>query len=74
MEKIDWTKPLELLDGTPVVLSDPGDIDSEFGGAAPDKDGDYWIKREDGEDCLGFTNRCIGDGDGYVRNRSEPEA
>lgn len=33
---IDWTKPLELLDETPVVLD-----------RNRDRDGDYWIRRED---------------------------
>lgn len=37
---IDWTKPLELMDGTPVRLTE----DDE----RPDEDGDYWIEREDG--------------------------
>lgn len=34
---IDWTKPIELIDGTPVVVTD-----------GPDEDGDYWIVRTDG--------------------------
>lgn len=33
---IDWTKPIELIDGTPVMVSE-----------GPDPDGDYWIKRID---------------------------
>lgn len=44
---IDWTKPLELMDGTPVRL------ETDYYGEtlaylAPDDDGDYWIEREDG--------------------------
>lgn len=42
MGKIDWNKPLELMDGAPVVL-DPRIVGN------PDRDGDYWIVREDGE-------------------------
>lgn len=38
--KIDWAAPLELLDGSPVRLSDDSDHDP---------DGDYWIEREDGQ-------------------------
>lgn len=41
---IDWSKPLELLDGTPVKLDPTG-----LGGKNPDRDGDWWIVREDGE-------------------------
>ena len=45
---IDWTKPLELMDGTPVVLV----------GGSPDDDGDYWISREDGKNIP--TSGCPG--------------
>ncbi|WJY17649.1 hypothetical protein QQS45_08305 [Alteriqipengyuania flavescens] len=45
MTKIDWTKPLELTDGTPVKL-DPGHLNN------PDSRGDYYLVRSDG---LGFT-------------------
>lgn len=45
---IDWTKPLELIDGTPVRLErDPETGETNYS-CAPDKDGDYWIEREDG--------------------------
>jgi len=73
---IDWTKPLELEDGTPVVLV-----------SGPDGDGDYRLMREDGEK---FTetqtdstyrychwkqngNRMRGEQGLRVRNRAEPK-
>ena len=39
--EIDWSKPLELVDGTPLVFNDPG--------APMDSDGDYLLVREDGK-------------------------
>lgn len=39
---IDWSKPLELADGTPVEARDPDIL-------WPDDDGDYWAVRSDGE-------------------------
>lgn len=44
---VDWTKPLELVDGTPVRLildEETGETDTW---SCPDRDGDYWIERED---------------------------
>ena len=38
---IDWTKPIEHVDGTPLVLSDQG--------PNPDISGDYFAVREDGK-------------------------
>ena len=43
---VDWTKPLELEDGTPVVLIH-----------GPDRDGDYRLRREDN---LYFTEHQTG--------------
>lgn len=84
MTAIDWTQPLELLDGTPVVFR-PGPY-------APDFSGSYWLVREDGEL---FTERQMrgqpvpaaftvtpegrvpvldGTGRLAVRNRAEPAA
>ncbi len=77
---IDWTKPLELMDGTPVVL------DPEIAGN-PDRDGDYWIVREDGEkiqlsepNCQ-YRTMCVRSNGmeesidvQIVRNRAEPAA
>lgn len=56
---IDWTKPLELLDGTPVRLGPYG-----FGGKNPDKDGDFWVEREDGGRIAGtqggaYYSMCV---------------
>lgn len=77
---IDWTKPLELSDGTPVVLS-PQDV---WDGANPDADGDYWVRREDGrpfeneEPFYGNIHACIDPEfvtrHGLIRNRAEPPA
>lgn len=77
---IDWTKPIELMDGTPVVLDPDG-----WAGGNPDRDGDYWIKRPDGERIAssrggrGFASMCCntdGSEEGVaiqiVRNRAEP--
>lgn len=44
MTKIDFTQPLELVDGTPVKLKVYGD-----GSTNPDRGGDYYLVREDGE-------------------------
>ena len=73
---IDWTKPLELEDGTPVVML-----------SGPDSDGDYRLNREDGEKFTeaqtGSTYRhCYWKQNGdrmrdkqglRVRNRAEPK-
>jgi len=73
---IDWNKPLELEDGTPVVLV-----------SGPDGEGDYRLQREDGryftETQTGYTYRfCdwkqngerMRDNSGLrVRNRAEPK-
>lgn len=70
---IDWTKPLELMDGTPVVLSPEGGLC----GNNPDLDGDYWVVREDG---VYLECRCVNDlghdfhDNDYIRNRKEPTA
>jgi hypothetical protein len=72
MPAVDWTKPLELMDGTPVrlVTEDEG-IQSN-----PDKDGDYWIRREDGERIGLDVDRCVspeglgGNNKPFVRNRT----
>ena len=69
---IDWTQPLELMDGTPVRLSKTG----YCGGPNPDSDGDYWVEREDGARSRNpsVPGRCVS-ADGtragvpYVRNR-----
>ena len=56
---IDWTKPLELMDGTPVVLTlddDTGETDIY---SNPDPDGDYWITREDGDRIVSLSNHKI---------------
>lgn len=39
---IDWTKPLELMDGTPLVLRATTDHGN------PDDAGDYYLRRDDG--------------------------
>ena len=64
---VDWNKPLELMDGTPVVLADRNGRD--WGGTNPDSDGHYWVKLPNG------YQRCVGDdGVGDIRNRAEPAA
>lgn len=61
---IDWTKPLELLNGTPVWLAATGFA----GGPNPDEDGDYWVEGPDGyRECVGNASA-----DCMVRNRIEP--
>jgi len=66
---IDWTKPLEFSDGTPVVLS-PQDV---WNKTNPDEDGDYWVRLPDGHDTC-----CDASGKnwhfGQLRNRAEPAA
>ena len=50
---IDWTKPLELIDGTPVVLCHDTDyvvrLLWKIGPDGRDEDGHYWVAREDGK-------------------------
>lgn len=50
---IDWSKPLELTDGTPVRLEAHKDrenpVFSNGPNGEPDEEGDYWIVREDGQ-------------------------
>lgn len=85
-DAVDWTSPLELLDGTPVRLTrdeETGDVDRH---SNPDPDGDYWIEREDGHriastDCnsrsKAYRQLCVhangceeGTGTIVVRNRA----
>lgn len=62
---VDWTKPIELHDGTPVWLAHRG----YHGGPNPDDDGHYWIEGEDGyRECLGSSEFAAS----KVRNRIEP--
>lgn len=80
---IDWTKSLELIDGTPVKLGDPIAFKIDWT-TKQDQDGDYWIEREDGEEyksVMGGTYEimCVhpdGREDStdviVVRNRAEP--
>lgn len=70
---IDWSKPLELMDGTPVRLMTA----DELGSDNPDSDGDRWITSEDGTTLAysvicpdGSAFRYPEDGQ-YVRNRAE---
>lgn len=42
---VDWSKPLELTDGTPLVLSPP----EVWEGGNLDVDGHYWVRRADGK-------------------------
>lgn len=68
---IDWTKPIELLDGTPVRLQTKEEMAGVYGGTNPDRDGDYWIIGMNGED-LG-DNSCVPpNGGGIVRNIANP--
>ena len=75
---VDWSKPLELSDGTPVVLC-PGEEVGLRGGTNPDSDGHYWVAREDGQPlggragglrrvCAAATGRAAFVG--HVRNRA----
>ena len=74
---IDWTKPLELMDGTPVRLETEGEMETWIGRTDPDEDGDYWIRREDGKK-FGFLGAICVKSDGsydfpsksHVRNRA----
>lgn len=78
---IDWTKPLELIDGTPVKL-EPHDpttgLRTNGPNGEPDSDGDYWIVNEDGSPidggsyCLHPDGRDCDYGPVRVRNREQP--
>ena len=69
---IDWTKPLELMDGTPVRLETPAEMKGIFGGTNPDIHGDYWIVKMDGSSLPG--DACQRPDTTKVRNRAEYEA
>lgn len=45
---VDWTKPLELMDGTPVRLEEPEEMSGLYGGTNPDCHGHYWVVTPDG--------------------------
>lgn len=63
---IDWTKPIETLDGHPVRLENPCGWGN---GSNPDDQGDYWVERVDGGKIGGLKVQCVGpDGGDYVRN------
>ena len=68
---IDWAKPIELLDGTPVRLQTNEEMAGFYGGTNPDHDGDYWIIGMNGED-LGDDSCVPPDGGGIVRNIANP--
>lgn len=68
---IDWTKPLELMDGTPVRLETPAEMKGAFGGTNPDIHGDYWIVKMDGSSLPG--DGCQRPDTTKVRNRATPE-
>ena len=67
MNAIDWTKPLELMDGTPVRLF-------PYPGKEPDGGGHYNVDIADGDPNLWFVDAdgtC--NGEPFLRNRAEPE-
>jgi len=73
---IDWTKPIEFMDGTPVVLAKHG---LDYGDCTnPDDDGDYWTVEEGEEedaintDCFRFDGTRYPGGKVEVRNRAAP--
>lgn len=82
---IDWSKPLELSDGTPVVLC-PAEELGNWGGSNPDSEGFYWVQRPNGGKLTArtfHTRVCCtrwghagipGDYNMAVRNRAEPPA
>lgn len=76
---IDWTKPLELMDGTPVRLVHSDHYALEpWGGCQPDNGGHWWVEREDGLRFVDGVHTICGDDSGFsfgnkVRNRAEPE-
>lgn len=66
---IDWTKPLELMDGTPVRLQTVKELDGLYS-SNPDDDGDYWIIGMNGERLRGVMH-CQDPDTDEVRNRAE---
>lgn len=74
---VDWSQPIELVDGTPVVLSDLS--------PQPDEDGHYRVEHEHGDGFFDHVEEWGGntrifvaadgrwwlaeDGDAIVRNR-----
>lgn len=70
---VDWAKPLELLNGLPVRLATDADL-RMMGGydeTNPDRDGDYWVIREDGGRIRGYYIYCVRP-DGSERSENLP--
>jgi hypothetical protein len=71
---VDWTKPIEAEDGTPLVLAKHGE---HFGdNTNPDRDGHYWVMVE-GEIEAAFNTHCYSPISavrhhrlGFIRNRA----
>lgn len=66
---LDWSKPLELSDGTPVVLSQLNEVGPQTFGGNPDEDGDYWVTLPGGVEMCVNPDGFRGDGL-HVRNRA----
>ena len=80
---IDWSNPIETVDGEPLVLEPSIATDSSYSNGpdgTPDSDGDYWINADGGGYLFPpsggqFSSYCVtpdgcdGDGAPYVRNR-----
>lgn len=66
---IDWSKPLELFDGTPVRLGPHVPSWAPYcngPNGTSDEEGDYWVEREDGEHMTpGMPSVCV-DPDGTI--------
>lgn len=75
---IDWTKPIETEDGTPLVLAQHGE--SYGDNTNPDSDGYYWVMIEGATETAYNTychtpNGTRANGKfGRIRNRAEPVA
>lgn len=64
---IDWSKPIEHIDGTPLVLCGPDEPGPEMFGGNPDRVGHYWVR-----EVSGTYQCCYTANTQSVRNRAEP--
>lgn len=55
---IDWTKPVETVEGRAVTLLQDREVIAEYGSRNPDTDGDYWFRIN----ASGMLDMCGHDG------------
>lgn len=67
---LDWSKPLEASDGTPLVLSPLDTTGPRMFGGNPDRNGHYWVRTPSGRDLCVLPDGQAGLILQTVRNRA----